>query len=224
MIDYLSMFDVCRLAQTCRSLSKITNDTRFNDYWKNRQNRIFNGLVENNGFYKFKCKKKSLLWFDVYQWGVITKTQQRDNTKRLKRGKIVFSSWLKCKRIDLPKTFNLNVFYAYQALPYLEKTFEFPISSVVSSTLEIPFTLVTIDILILYLKPYFLHNFKTIQPNDKRCVFNVPDDILSILGLGRRKTQDCSCPYYYLHSGNNYYKRYTNPDDCFKDDSINQCK
>lgn len=153
MVDYLSMFDVCRLVRTCKSLSKITNDSKFNDYWKNRQRKIFNGLVENNGIYNYKLKKRSILWFDVYQWGVITKTGIEKNLrKRLKHNKQVFHSWLKCKRKETPKIFSLNVLYGHETIPYLEKTFEFPIPPIVSSTLEIPQNLVTLQILIEYLK------------------------------------------------------------------------
>lgn len=153
MADYLSIFDICRLVQTCKSLSKITNDHRFNDYWKNRQRKLFKGLVENNGIYTYKLKKRSILWFDVYQWGVITHTYfDKDLRKRLKHNKQVFHSWLKCKRKDTPKTFALNVFYNSDVIPYLKKTFEFPISSIVSSTLDIPKNLVTLDSLVVYLK------------------------------------------------------------------------
>lgn len=73
-----------------------------------------------------------------------------------------------------------------------------------------------------------LNNFKTLEENERKCVFNVPKDFMDIIGLGERgsKRQNCYCPYYYIHQPENnyYYKRFQNPEDCFNDtSSINSC-
>lgn len=106
ILNHLNVYDICRLAMTCKEFSKIVNDERYNDYWKNRF-RKSNPLyyyVDNNGYFAYKKIQKTIIWFDAFQYVAIknSKTSKIHNRQ-------TFHTFVKWKRKDFPKIFKIEI-------------------------------------------------------------------------------------------------------------------
>ena len=214
MIDYLNVFDICRLARTCSYYREIVESPKYNEYWRNRfLSRFPISYVEKNGVYMYRSKPKSMLWFDIYQYSVFYNCLgvDRKQSKRLTMNKQSLHSFVKAKRKGFPGVCKLNVYFKgdYKIRQCLSKEFEFTVDNDLVSLLGLQCNKVTEEIFIKSWRNFFMSNFlkiktqkdlmeyrKTLPQNQyygkKGCLFDVPQDFKI---KWRLSNTSCSCPY-----------------------------
>ena len=214
LINYLTVFDICRLARTCSSYKEIVDSPKYNEYWRNRFNTKFPiSYVEKNGTYLYRGKPKNMLWFDIYQYSIFYNKVgfNYKEYKRLTLNKQSLHSFVRAKRKGFPGVCKLNVYFRgdWKIRECLNKEFQFKIADDLTSLIGLDSNIVTgqkfekvwvdfcmshfyklqtLEDLIEYTKTFNVNHYW----GRKGCLFNVPQDFKEKWRL--MQTQ-CSCPY-----------------------------
>ena len=214
MIDYLTVFDICRLARTCTYYKEVIDSPKYNEYWRNRfKSRFPVAYVEKNGVYMYRGKQRSMLWFDIYQYSVFHNKMGIDQKqyKRLTFNKQSLHSFVRAKRKGFPGVCKLNVYFKgdWKIRECLSKDFEFVVDDDLVSLLGLNSNKITAKKFISHWTPFFMSNFLKIKTTEdlqqyiksmpqnqywgkKGCLFDVPHDFKEKWKLN---TSSCSCPY-----------------------------
>jgi hypothetical protein len=217
MINYLSVFDVCRLAMTCKTYKEIVDNVKYNEYWRTRFRLKFPiSYVEKNGIYKYRGKSKEMLWFDIYQYSVFYNSLGNFDHKKRKQlmlNKQSLNTFVKAKRHTFPGVCKLNVYFQndWKLKECLKKEFEFAIPADIVSLLQLSTNMWTAQKFEKIWIEFCTSNFlkiktqddlikykKTLNPNGyyhrKGCLFDIPDDFKTKWNL-QMKAYSCLCPY-----------------------------
>lgn len=222
LINYLSVFDICRLGRTCKTYKEVIDSSKYNEYWRTRFRLKFPlAYVEKNGIYKYRGKPKEMLWFDIYQYSVFFTSLGAFHGKRkqLLLNKQSLSTFVRGKRNTLPGVCKLNVYFRgdWKLAECLRKEFEFIIPKDIVSLMGLSTDKWTAKkfeqswtefCLTNYLKiktDEDLMNYKKLLSNDyysrRGCLFDIPDSfknqwkIPSITNFNTRANSNCMCPY-----------------------------
>jgi len=106
ILNYLNIYDICILAMTCNEYASMTNNPKYDEYWRNRfKKRYSHYYVDKNGFFTYRKKTRSILWFDAYQYVAIrnAKASERHNRR-------TFHTFVKWKRQSkFPQSFKNDI-------------------------------------------------------------------------------------------------------------------
>ena len=217
IVNYLGLFDVCRLARTCNSYREIIDNVKYNEYWKQRQRKNFPfSYMECGGLFRYRTTVKTVLWFDVYQYSIFSQNSlglSRQLIKKLTLNKQAFNTFVKGKRDSFPKTFKINVCFGGEILKCLKREFKFSVDGeflkLIGYDTKTHGNKITYNKLISHVKEYCCNNYATIDKNlmgpaykalfpvnpnqdyyyKTDCLFNIPLDFITKWGLNNPKEQ-----------------------------------
>jgi hypothetical protein len=106
LLNYLNIYDICRLARTCNGYALMTNNPKYDEYWRNRFNRAYpHCYVDNKGLFTYRKVQRSILWFDAYQYIAI-----KDSRASGRHNRKTFYTFVKWKRQSkFPQSFKNDI-------------------------------------------------------------------------------------------------------------------